>query len=88
MARYEPSLTNQNTSFCTIIVKSLMHIYIFSLLFPIWGGWNAPIRVYYLGYLTFRADTYESAVLVWSKMVIEAVGGGPEATDLANAGLK
>ena len=52
------------------------------------GGWNAPIRVYYLGYLTFRADTCESAVLVWSKMVIEAVGGGPEATDLANAGLK
>ena len=36
----------------------------------------------------FRADTCESAVLVWSRMVIEAVGGSPEATDLANAGLK
>ena len=38
MARYEASLTNQNTSFCTVIVRSLMHIYIVSLLFPIWGG--------------------------------------------------
>ena len=75
MARYEASLTNQNTSFCTIIVSYM-------------GQWNAPIRVYYLGYLMFRADTCESAVLVWSRMVIEAVGGGPEATDLANAGLK
>lgn len=36
----------------------------------------------------FRADTCESAVLVWSKMVIEAVGGGLEGTDLANVGLK
>ena len=52
------------------------------------GRWNAPIRVYYLEYLMFRADTCESAVLVWSKMVIEAVGGGLEGTDLANVGLK
>lgn len=74
--------------FCIIIVKLLMYIYIFSLLFFIWGGWNVFICVYYLGYLMFRVDICESVVLVWLRMVIEVVGGGFEVIDLVNVGLK